>query len=110
MIQETRAHVVVMVTSADEAEATRLARILVEGRLAACVQIVPIRSIFIWQGQLNDDREQLLLIKTRTDQLDRIRDTITHHHSYDVPEITVLPLLMGSAAYLGWIDEVVAEL
>lgn len=104
-MQETQAHVVVMISAPNEAEAISLARILVEGRLAACAQIHPIRSIYIWQNRLSDDQEYLLLVKTRTNLLATLETTVLSHHSYQVPEITVVPMLMGSAAYLGWIDE-----
>lgn len=104
-MQETQAHVVVLISAPNEAEAVSLARILVEGRLAACVQIHPIRSIHIWQNRLSDDQEYLLLVKTRTNLLATLETTVQSHHSYQVPEITVVPILMGSVDYLGWIDE-----
>jgi periplasmic divalent cation tolerance protein len=105
VIQETQAHVMVMISAPNEDEAVSLARILVEGRLAACVQIHPIRSIYIWQSGLCDDQEQLLLVKTRVDLLATLETTVQIHHPYQVPEITVVPMLMGSAAYLSWMDE-----
>ena len=108
-MQQTQAHVVAMTTAPNAEEASRLAAKLVEERLAACVQLVAIRSMYIWQGQVCDDQEHLLLIKTRADRLERLEATIQIHHSYEVPEITVVPLLSGSAAYLGWIDGIVGE-
>ena len=104
-MQETQAHVVVMITVPNEEQAVSLARILVEGRLAACVQIQPIRSIYFWQNRLQDDREHLLYVKTRTDLLATLETTVQIHHPNEVPEITVLPMLMGSSSYLSWIDE-----
>jgi len=105
MMQETQAHVVVMISAPNEEEAVSLARKLVEGRLAACVQIHPIRSIYIWQTSLCDDQEHLLLVKTRADLLDTLEMTVQIHHPYQVPEITVVPILMGAASYLRWMDE-----
>ena len=110
MMQETHAHVVVMISAPNEDEAVSLARKLVEGRLAACVQIHPIRSIYIWQNGLCDDREHLLLVKTRTDLLETLEKTVQIHHPYQVPEVTVVPMLMGSASYLRWMDEQIGDM
>jgi len=108
-MNQTRAHVVVMTTVASEVEARTLAERLVEARLAACVQIMPIRSIYTWEGRVHDDQEHLLLVKTRGEKLEALETLVREAHSYEVPEITVVPIEAGSAAYLGWIDAVVAE-
>ena len=106
-MNHTQSHVVVMVTAGNEDEVSRLANGLVGAGLAACVQILPIRSIYTWQGRLCDDREQLLLIKTRREALEELEKQVREMHSYEVPEITVVPIELGSLAYLGWIDELV---
>ncbi len=103
-MQQTQAHVVVMIAVGNGDEASAIARRLVEDRLAACVQIMPIRSIYSWQGQICDDQEQLLLVKTRADVLDDLERTVRALHSYEVPEITVVPLVAGLQPYLTWID------
>lgn len=108
-MQQTQAHVVAMTSAPNADEATSLATRLIEERLAACVQILRIRSLYRWQGKLSDDQEQLLLIKTRADLLPALEATIQVHHSYELPELTVLPLFMGSAAYLQWIDQEVGS-
>ncbi len=106
-MQQTRSHVVVMTTAASEVEARTLASRLVEARLAACVQIVPIRSIYTWEGRVHDGQEHLLLVKTRGEVLEALETLVREAHSYEVPEMTVVPIEGGSAAYLSWIDGVV---
>jgi periplasmic divalent cation tolerance protein len=93
-------------TTTDEREAaTQLARRLVEARLAACVQILDVRSVFTWQGSVDDAAECLLLIKTRCDLYERLESFIREHHSYDVPEILRVPIAGGFGPYLSWMDE-----
>jgi periplasmic divalent cation tolerance protein len=94
-----------MTTTEDEDSAATLARQVVEAQLAACVQIVRIRSVFVWDGAVNDTPEQLLLIKTRTDVYRRLEALIHEHHPYDVPEILQVPVIGGFASYLAWVDE-----
>jgi periplasmic divalent cation tolerance protein len=97
--------IVVMTTCGQEEEARRLARALVEARLAACVQVVPhMCSAYWWQGKVEEAGEFLLLIKTRRPLFDRLRAEIAKTHSYTVPEIIALPVVDGSRSYLEWID------
>jgi len=97
--------VLVVLTTTDKPdEAERIGRLLVEQRLAACVQVVgPIRSIYRWQGRIETAEEWQLWIKTRRPLYDRVEQTIRAEHYYDVPEILALPVEAGSAAYLGWL-------
>ncbi|ATS19324.1 divalent-cation tolerance protein CutA [Synechococcus sp. PCC 6717] len=95
---------VVIVTTATEADATLLAQQLVQARLAACVQIYPIQSMYRWQGEVHQDREWQLLIKTRYALFPQVRDRLQEWHSYEVPEIIALPIIAGSSAYLGWLE------
>ncbi len=100
------AHLLVITTLGDEEDAARVAKALVERRLAACVNIVgPIRSIYRWQGKIEDDSERLLLIKTRADRFTDLERAIGEILPYDVPELIAVPIERGAAAYLGWIDE-----
>jgi periplasmic divalent cation tolerance protein len=93
--------VVVLVTAPDEAVARRIAEGLVEGRLAACVNLVPgIRSIYRWEGALQDDREMLMLIKTASERLDALTARVHELHPYDLPEVLALPAVGGSLPYL----------
>ncbi|QEQ02365.1 divalent-cation tolerance protein CutA [Thermosynechococcus sp. CL-1] len=96
---------VVMVTTATEAEALSLADQLVAEHLAACVQILPIQSIYRWQGTVHRDPEWQLLIKTRITLFEQVRDRLLALHSYEVPEIIALPIIAGSPAYLSWVKE-----
>ena len=99
-------HVVVYVT-APVAEAAPLASALLQQQLAACVNIVPaIRSLYRWEGELCDDQESLLIIKTRADLLDRLRQAVVDKHPYEVPEVIALPVVGGHGPYLAWIDQV----
>jgi periplasmic divalent cation tolerance protein len=80
----------------------------VENRLAACVQKVPIQSVYAWKGEICTEAERLLLIKTRSGLYDPIEAYITANHPYEVPEIVMIPLQEGLGAYLSWIDAMTA--
>jgi periplasmic divalent cation tolerance protein len=106
---------IVVLTSCDsEEQAAKLARHLVEKRLAACVNILPkARSIYRWESMAGDEKkgeniedasEWLLLIKSRRDLFAALRAEIETIHSYEVPEIIALPIVDGSEAYLNWLD------
>jgi periplasmic divalent cation tolerance protein len=97
----------VLVTCASAAEARRIARAVVEARLAACVSILPgaIMSIYRWKGKVESTRERLLLIKTSRKRLAKLQATVERLHSYEVPEFIALPIIAGSRAYLGWLDD-----
>ena len=97
--------IVVLSTCGSEEEAREIARGLVEKRLAACVNVTPgIRSIYHWQGAIEEDSEYLLAIKSRRDLFEQLRAQLEKAHSYDVPEVIALPVVDGSAAYLNWMD------
>ena len=97
--------VLVLVTCASEEEARRLARSLVERRLAACASLCgPTRSWFSWKGQLEECAEVGLTLKTRVDRLEELEQAIRELHSYETPEIVVVPIVGGSRDYLDWMD------
>lgn len=100
---------IVMVTASSREEAEAIAQNIVEAKLAACVSLIPIRSIYTWQGQLHNQEEWQLLIKTDLSQFERLEAKIKQLHSYEVPEIIGLPLVAGSAPYLQWISEQVQD-
>jgi periplasmic divalent cation tolerance protein len=101
--------VVVLSTCASADEASRIARHLVEKRLAACVNIVPgIQSVYHWQGAVEESAEFLLVIKSRRDLFDRLKQEIAAVHSYTVPEAVALPIVDGAATYLDWMDQELA--
>lgn len=95
----------VLCTCANRAEADRLARTLVEEQLAACVNILPgIRSIYRWEGAVEEAEEVLLLIKTTEAGFPRLRDRIFALHRYETPEVIALPISEGSGNYLAWLQ------
>lgn len=100
---------VVLVTCGSAKEARRIARALVEARLAACGNIVeaPVSSIYRWKGKVETASEYLLLVKTSRRRFAAAEQMIKRLHSYDVPEIIALPVAVGSPGYLRWIDQCV---
>jgi periplasmic divalent cation tolerance protein len=97
--------IVVLSTCGSAEEAERVARHLVELRLAACVQIAPgARSFYHWQGELADDNEFQLIIKSRRDLFAALCAELRKVHSYEVPEILALPVVDGAGTYLEWMD------
>ncbi|TFG91290.1 MAG: divalent-cation tolerance protein CutA [Syntrophobacterales bacterium] len=103
---QAKEYCVILTTCASREEAERLAQLLVEARLAACVQMTGVTSFYEWDGALNRDDEQLLLIKAPSSSYGEIEAFISDNHSYDVPEIIQLPIRAGSEAYLKWIETV----
>ena len=98
--------VVVLVTCGSEEEASKIAHALVDERLAACANMIsPIRSIYRWQGKIWDEREWLLVVKTRETRFQDLEKRVKSLHSYQVPEIISLPILAGSSSYLSWLEE-----
>ena len=95
---------VVLVTTGSTEEAGKIARALVEERLAACVNLVPaIRSFYRWQGEIVDDAEVLLVVKSSRARFAALEERVRELHSYDVPEVLALEVGAGSAAYLEWL-------
>jgi periplasmic divalent cation tolerance protein len=97
---------VVLVTVSSEDEGLKIARGLVARRLAACVNIVPgVRSVYRWKGEVKDDKELLLVVKTRESHLAHVVHAVKELHSYSVPETIALPIVSGSESYLAWLQE-----
>jgi len=97
--------IVVLTTCSDAGEADRIARSLIENRLAACVQVLPqIRSIYRWKDAIESAEEHLLLIKSTSAKFSAIRASIESLHSYEVPEIVALPIEEGSTKYMNWLE------
>jgi periplasmic divalent cation tolerance protein len=96
--------VVVLVTAGSAEEAQRIGRALVAEQLAGCVNVVgPIRSIYRWQGAVEEAEERLLIIKARAADLATLEARVRALHSYDVPEVLALPVTAGSEDYLAWL-------
>ena len=96
----------VLTTIAADADGAALARTLVEERLAACVNVLPaMTSVYRWKGQIEQDREQQLVIKTTMDRLPALEARVRELHAYELPEFLVIAADDGSAAYLAWRDD-----
>jgi periplasmic divalent cation tolerance protein len=95
---------VALSTAPDGETAARIARTLVEERLAACVNLVPaVRSIYRWQDRVEDEAEVLLVIKTHAARVDALAERLRALHPYELPELVALPVAAGSAPYLAWV-------
>lgn len=106
MSEQTDKEVVIFITAPSEDEAAKISRALVEARLAACVNIVRnIRSIYTWQGNIEDASEVLMIVKSRNKLLTALSAKVRELHSYELPEIIALPITGGSEDYLKWIRE-----
>ena len=102
-------HLVVLSTVGKAEDAERIGRALVERGLAACVNVVPaVTSIYRWKGRVEREEERLLVIKTRADRFDALREALVSLHPYEVPEVLALPVAGGHAPYLEWLDANVA--
>ena len=94
----------VLVTAASERDAGQIGRALVKAELAACVNVLPgIRSLFRWEGKIADEREVLMLVKSRADLFQPLSQEVRRLHRYTVPEIIAFPITHGTADYLAWI-------
>lgn len=97
---------VILVTAGSGEEASKIARTLVEEKLVACVNIVPrIRSIYWWQGEVCDEEEVLMIMKSPTSNFPSIQNRVRELHSYEVPEIITFPIAQGLPEYLNWVME-----
>ena len=97
---------VITTSVAAAADADAICRFLIREKLAACVQTMPIQSHYMWKGEEVQDRETLLLIKTRADLFDAAIAAIAAMHPYETPEIVATPFCAGNADYFNWIDSV----
>ncbi len=95
----------IYVTAGSEEEAARIGKTLIEERLAACANIVPVRSIYRWEDAIEDEKEVAMFIKTRSSFSEKVIERVKSLHSYDVPCIIVLPIQRGNPEYLQWIEE-----
>ncbi|MGQ9658764.1 MAG: divalent-cation tolerance protein CutA [Thermochromatium sp.] len=99
---------VILCTCPDLDTAQRLAKSLVEERLAACVNLVPgLTSVYRWEGGIQQDSEVLLLIKTVEARVEPLAERLRQLHPYEVPEIIALPIVSGASDYLNWVSECV---
>ncbi|MBI2854240.1 MAG: divalent-cation tolerance protein CutA [Chloroflexi bacterium] len=97
--------IIVLITASSDQEADGIARLLVEKRVAACVNAVSgVRSLYWWQGSMDSARETLLIAKTRTRLMAEVIKLVKQVHSYSVPEIVALPIIGGNKEYLDWLS------
>jgi len=102
--------VIVLTTIGADADAAALARTLVEERLAACINVLPpMTSVYRWKGQVEQEREQQLLIKTTGGRVAALEARLRELHPYEVPEFLVVRVIGGSDAYLAWLRESAGE-
>lgn len=97
--------IVVFNTCGSAEEAERLARRLIDQRLAACVNVSPVRSFYRWKGTVEDSAEWLLVIKSSRELFAALRAEIEAAHSWEVPEIVAVPIVEGSSGYLSWMEQ-----
>jgi len=98
-------YIVVFITTSNQKEANKIAKILVEKKLAACVNIISrINSIYRWQGKIEHSEESLLVVKTKQSLWQDLSKRIKKEHSYKTPEIIALPIIKGFEPYLNWIE------
>ena len=96
---------VVLVTAGSQEEAAAIASALVEAKLAACISTGQIRSTYLWQGEVCQDAEWQLTVKTTIERFSELEQKIRQLHSYEVPEIIALPIVAGSSDYLQWLGD-----
>ena len=97
---------VVLTTTATKEDAHEIGRHLLDRKLAACVQVFTIESLYTWKGEMAHENEFMLFIKTRRDLYSEIENAIRAVHKYETPEIVQLPIIGGASSYLNWINEV----
>jgi len=97
-------YIQVFTTTGKKKDAEKIAEVLLQSRLAGCVQIMPVESSYLWKGAIEKSREYLCLIKSRQSLYKKIEKAIKKYHSYEVPEIIVTPVLKGSRMYLEWLE------
>ena len=102
--------IVVIVSGSSVRECKRIARHLLERRLIACANLVPlVRSLYNWQGKIADEKECLMILKSSREKFPELRTEVEKLHSYSVPEVIALPIIDGAPNYLNWIGESVGD-
>ena len=105
MSQQTNDQIVVLMTAPNAEEATRIAEMLIERKLAACVQMLPpMTSIYVWKGEVERANEIMLVAKSTRAKFDELESAVRAIHSYETPEIIALPIVAGSQSYLSWLS------
>lgn len=97
--------IIVVFSTAPQDKSASLARMLIDQRVVACVNVVPVRSYYRWKGEFCDDEEHLLIIKTTKEKAGEVIAAIKTHHPYELPEIIALPVIDGHPPYLEWVHQ-----
>jgi periplasmic divalent cation tolerance protein len=98
-------YAMVYITTSGREESEKIANILLEEKLAGCINIIPsIKSIYLWQGEIEADSESILIAKTKLERIDDIIKKVKEIHSYDIPCILAIPVIQGSMGYLEWLE------
>lgn len=98
------------VTTPDETTAKEIAHKLVQGKLAACVNILPkVTSIYTWEGKINEDAEAMMIIKTTAEKTDALIKFVKENHPYSVAEVISMPIIKGNDPYLDWLRKSVTD-
>jgi len=106
MMNKYKDNIVVLVTTKDAVEASQLAKKLVEQKLVACASIIDkVKSVFWWKDKVEESREALLILKTNKKMFKILEEAIKLLHSYEVPEIIALPIILGNDQYLKWVND-----
>lgn len=101
-------YIMITITVVSEAEGEKIGRALIDNKLAACVNIIPgIRSLYRWKGEFCDEREFLLLVKSKKYLFEEIMHVVKSLHSYEVPEIIAFSIMDGLPEYLKWVDDTI---
>ncbi|MET9180572.1 divalent-cation tolerance protein CutA [Kitasatospora aureofaciens] len=103
MTANEQGFVVVTTTHESEEQARDLAAAVVRERLAACAQVYPVRSVYWWEGEVQDAEEWRIDLKTRAELADRLAGFVAARHPYDTPEVIAVPVVSGSPGYLRWV-------
>ena len=98
-------YIIVFVTAANKQQAEKFSKDLLKEKLIACANIVdPVSSHFHWDGKVEQAEEVLVIMKSRLDLFEKLSETLTKMHSYEVPEILAIPIIAGSKLYLDWLE------
>ncbi|WP_431063401.1 divalent-cation tolerance protein CutA [Methanobacterium sp.] len=105
-MESNNMYVLVYITTSGKEESKKIANTLVKDKLAACVNIVSsIESIYLWKGEIENDNESLLIVKTKVDNINKIIQRVKEIHSYETPAILAIPIIEGSKDYLDYLDK-----
>jgi periplasmic divalent cation tolerance protein len=104
-VTEATTEFVIVLCTAPPSGSEKIAKALVEERLVACVNVSLVRSYFFWEGKCCDETEELMIIKTEMKLTERLTDRIKELHSYELPEIIIIPIVGGDEHYLRWINQ-----